>query len=94
MDLLEAESRMGRTVIATTHDLATAAERFQRVAAINHRVIAEGPASLILDPDLLAKTYGGHLLVVGGNAVVIDDAHHHDQPSGREVHYHEDTQRH
>jgi ABC-type Mn2+/Zn2+ transport system ATPase subunit len=93
MDILEGVSQRGRTVVATTHDLATAAERFQRVAAINHRVIVEGPASLILDPEILAKTYGGHMLVLGGKSVLIDDAHHHDQPSGREVHYHEDAQR-
>lgn len=93
MDILEAESRRGRTVVATTHDLACAAQRFQRVAAMNHRVIADGPASMILDPDVLSRTYGGHLLVVGGGAIVIDDAHHHDQPSGHEKHYHEDAQR-
>ena len=37
MDLLEAEARRGKTVIATTHDLATAAQRFHRVLAINPR---------------------------------------------------------
>lgn len=93
MTVLEAESRRGRTIIATTHDLATAAERFQRVAAINRRVVVEGPASLLLDPKILAETYGGHLLVIGGQAAVIDDAHHHDQASGGERHYHEDAPR-
>ena len=39
--------------------------------------------SLVLDPDVLAETYGGHLLVLGGRAVVLDDAHHHDEaPAG------------
>ena len=89
MDILEAESRRGRTVVATTHDLACAAQRFQRVAAINRRMIADGPAAIILDPDVLARTYGGHLLVVGDRTLVIDDAHHHDQPAEGEVHYHE-----
>ena len=93
MDILEEESRRGRTVIATTHDLASAAQRFERVAAINHRVVAEGPASILLDPQMLARAYGDHVLVVGGQAVVIDDAHHHDQPSGHERHYHEDAPR-
>ncbi len=93
MDILEAEAQRGRTVVATTHDLAAAAERFQRVAAINRRVIADGPASLILDPDVLARTYGGHLLVLGNQTVVLDDAHHHDQPGEGEVHYHDDSQR-
>jgi len=89
MDILEAEARRGKTVIATTHDLACAAQRFQRVAAINRTVVAHGPSSLVLDPNVLARTYGGHLLVLGGQAVVLDDAHHHDQPPVGESHFHE-----
>ena len=89
MDLLEAEARRGKTVIATTHDLACAAQRFQRVAAINRTVIAHGPSSLVLDPEVLARTYGGHLLFLGGQAVVLDDAHHHDEAAGGEPHFHE-----
>ena len=89
MDILEAEARAGKTVIATTHDLACAAQRFQKVASINRRIVAHGPSSLVLDPDVLARTYGGHLLVLGGRTVVLDDAHHHDQPAGAERHYHE-----
>jgi ABC-type Mn2+/Zn2+ transport system ATPase subunit len=91
MDILEEESRRGRTVVATTHDLACAAQRFQRVAAINRRLIAHGPASLILDPEVLSATYGGHLLVLGGQTVLLDDAHHHDQAGEGEIHYHDDT---
>ena len=91
MDILEEEARRGRTVVATTHDLACAAQRFHHVAAINRRLIAHGPASLILDPEILARTYGGHLLVLGGQTVLLDDAHHHDQPAGEgEIHYHDE----
>jgi ABC-type Mn2+/Zn2+ transport system ATPase subunit len=91
MDILEGETRRGRTVVATTHDLACAAERFQRVAAINRRLMAHGPSSLILDPEVLSRTYGGHLLVLGGQTVLLDDAHHHDQPAGEgEIHYHDE----
>jgi manganese/iron transport system ATP-binding protein len=93
MDILEAEVQRGRTVVATTHDLAAAAQRFQSVAAINRRLIAHGPASLILDPEILSRTYGGHLLVLGGQTVVLDDAHHHDQAGEGEVHYHEESPR-
>jgi manganese/iron transport system ATP-binding protein len=89
MDILEAEARAGKTVIATTHDLACAAQRFQKVAAVNRRIVAHGSSSLVLDPDVLARTYGGHLLVLGGRTVVLDDAHHHDQPAGDERHFHE-----
>jgi ABC-type Mn2+/Zn2+ transport system ATPase subunit len=89
MDLLEAETRRGKTVVATTHDLALAAQRFGRVLAINRRIVAHGPASLVLDPGILARTYGGHLLVLGGQAMILDDAHHHDEPPGAEPHFHE-----
>jgi manganese/iron transport system ATP-binding protein len=89
MDILEAEAAGGRTVVATTHDLACAASRFQRVLAINRTVIADGPSTLVLDTDVLARTYGGHLLVLGGRSVVLDDAHHHDQAAPGERHFHE-----
>lgn len=92
MDLLEAEARRGKTVVATTHDLACAAQRFQRVLAINRTVIAHGPSSLVLDPDVLARTYGGHVLVLGGREVILDDAHHHDDAAPGERHFHEGEQ--
>jgi ABC-type Mn2+/Zn2+ transport system ATPase subunit len=91
MDILEGEAQRGKTVIATTHDLACAAQRFHRVAAINRTVIAHGPSSLVLDPDVLSRTYGGHVLMVGGQTAIIDDAHHHDEGPG-DRHYHEEAQ--
>jgi ABC-type Mn2+/Zn2+ transport system ATPase subunit len=93
MEILDAEARRGRTVIATTHDLASAAEHFHRVAAINRTVVAEGPARIILDPDVLKRTYGGHLLVLDSQTVVLDDAHHHDEGGESETHYHDDRAR-
>jgi manganese/iron transport system ATP-binding protein len=90
MDILESEARRERTIIATTHDLAGAAQRFQRVLAVNRTVIAYGSSSLVLDRDVLAATYGGHLLVLGGGAVLLDDAHHHDEPAPGERHFHDD----
>lgn len=92
MDVLEAEARSGKTVIATTHDLLCAAQRFHQAALLNRRLIAHGPAGLVLDQALLSATYGGHVLVLPGEtgaAVVIDDAHHHDEPPGGERHYHD-----
>ena len=63
------------------------------MVALNQRVIAVGPSSLVLDPDVLSRTYGGHLLVLGNQAVVMDDAHHHDSASGGEQHFHERPER-
>ncbi len=93
MDLLEGEARRGKTVVATTHDLACAASRFQDVVALNRTVIAHGPSELVLDQDVLRRTYGGHLLVVGERTVLLDDAHHHDQAAPGEAHHHLDDPR-
>jgi ABC-type Mn2+/Zn2+ transport system ATPase subunit len=89
MDLLEAQARRGKTVVATTHDLACAAQRFQRVLAVNRTVVVHGPSNLVLDADVLARAYGGHLLVLEGRTVVLDDAHHHDEAAPGERHFHE-----
>jgi ABC-type Mn2+/Zn2+ transport system ATPase subunit len=94
MDVLEGEARAGKTIIATTHDLICAAQRFHQAAFINGRLVAAGPANLVLDQDLLAQTYGGHVLVLPGDdgrRLVIDDAHHHDQAPAGERHYHDDS---
>jgi ABC-type Mn2+/Zn2+ transport system ATPase subunit len=88
MDVLAAESARGRTVIATTHDLACAAECFGRVVAINRTIVADGPAAIALDADILARAYGGHLLTLSGGRAMLDDAHHHDEAPG-EHHFHE-----
>jgi ABC-type Mn2+/Zn2+ transport system ATPase subunit len=92
MDILEGQARRGKTVVATTHDLACAAQRFQCVAGVNRTVIAQGPASIILDPQVLAGIYGGHLLVVGGQTYLLDDAHHHDEAAGGEQHFHAESE--
>jgi manganese/iron transport system ATP-binding protein len=93
MALLKAEAESGRTIVATTHDLAAVSRHFAQAVAINRRIIASGPVDMVRDPDVLSRTYGGHLLVLGDRAVLIDDAHHHDTPSGIEQHYHEEGRR-
>jgi manganese/iron transport system ATP-binding protein len=89
MDLLEAQAARGKTVVATTHDLACAAQRFQQVLAVNRTVVAYGPSDIVLDEDVLARAYGGHLLVLGGRTMLLDDAHHHDDAAPGERHFHE-----
>jgi len=90
MAVLDVEARAGKTVIASTHDLASAAQHFRSIVAVNRTIVAQGDASLVLDADVLLRTYGGHLLFVGDRAVVLDDAHHHDQAPGGEIHHHDD----
>jgi ABC-type Mn2+/Zn2+ transport system ATPase subunit len=92
MDVLEAEARAGKTVIATTHDLICAAQRFHEAAFLNGRLVAQGPAELVMDQDLLSETYGGHVLVLPGDGgrLVLDDAHHHDESASGERHFHDE----
>lgn len=90
MDILQAESGAGRTVVATTHDLASAAHHFHEAAFINGRIVAFGPANLVMDPVLLTATYGGHVIVLPeGDRTIIDDAHHHDDAPTGVRHFHD-----
>ena len=90
MDLLDSESRAGRTIVATTHDLAAASRHFRQVVGVNRSITAAGGVELLADPDVLARTYGGHLLMLGDRGVVLDDAHHHDAESRGERHFHDE----
>ena len=93
MRLLEAEAGAGRTVIASTHDLAAAAHHFHQVALINGRIVAIGPADIVMNRELLRTTYGGHVVVLPeGEGTIIDDAHHHDDAPSGERHFHEGRQ--
>jgi manganese/iron transport system ATP-binding protein len=91
--VLEMEAAAGKTIVASTHDLAAAATHFSDIVAVNRTVVAQGPARIVLDQDVLMKTYGGHLVFVGDRMAVLDDAHHHDQEAHGEVHHH-DSDRH
>ncbi len=93
MHLLEAEAIRGKTIVATTHDLAAAAHHFDQLIAVNRRVIAHGPAGDVLAAEVLAQIYGPHIMLMGGNAVLLDDAHHHDAEARGEAGHHHDEER-
>jgi ABC-type Mn2+/Zn2+ transport system ATPase subunit len=61
--LLERRNLAGMTVVATTHDLSCVATWFHRVLCLNHRVIAYGPPSEVLNAKTLSETFGSHVLV-------------------------------
>lgn len=77
MAILADECGRGKTVLASTHDLAGVAEHFTRLISLNHTVVADGPAALVRDPNVLRATYGGHLIQLDrGDVVLLDDPHH------------------
>ena len=57
----------GRTVMMATHDLAHAAEHSDMVVCLNRRLIAAGPSAEVFTPEVLAKTYGGPVILFSGH---------------------------
>jgi manganese/zinc/iron transport system ATP- binding protein len=79
MGILGDERRLGKTVLASTHDLAGVDEHFTRLISLNRTVVADGPAALVRDPNVLRATYGGHLIQMDrGDVLLLDDPHHRD----------------
>lgn len=65
------------TVMVSTHDLGTVAERFDRLMLLNRRLIAFGRTDQVFTMDLLNRTYDGRLGVIStisGNAASGDAA--------------------
>ena len=62
----------GITVLVSTHDMETAAKRFQLVALLRGRLIAYGAPDSVFTPEHLSEAFGGHALFLGG-MVVIDE---------------------
>ncbi len=59
--ILDALRSQGVTVMVALHDLKTAAERFDQVMLLNHRLIALGKPEDVFTPEKLLQAYGGHL---------------------------------
>lgn len=59
------------TVMMATHDLNTAAARFDRVLLLNRRLAAQGVPAEVLTPEHLVSAYGAHLKVVRTEAGAI-----------------------
>ena len=74
LDILDRLRGQGVTVLVSTHDLNLAVERFDRLALLNHRIIAYGPPRQVVTPQTLAAAYGGQALWRGEDyALVLGD---------------------
>ena len=77
IEALFAELRAeGRALLVATHDVALA-HRYDDVLCLNHAQIAFGPPGPTLTPDVLQRTYGGELVMVGDRAAIRLDHHGH-----------------
>ncbi len=73
-DLLASLHRDGQAIVFTTHDV-NAVGSVPRVVCFNRTVIGDGPASEVLHPYVLERTYGAAMRVLryGDRPVVFDD---------------------
>jgi manganese/iron transport system ATP-binding protein len=78
-DLLDALRARDVTVMIATHDLHTAAERFDRVMLLNRKLIGFGPPDEVVVPERLLAAYGGHMQVIetpDGKQMMIEECCH------------------
>ncbi len=77
MNTLDALQRDGLTILLSTHDLNLAFSRFDRVMALNRRVIAYGAPAEVYHPQTLAALYGGRFATwdAGTQTMVFVDDH-------------------
>ncbi len=73
---IDEERAAGRTVITSTHDLADA-RRADLVVLLAGRVVGIGPPDEVLTAEGLGEAYGGRLVSMGDNVLLLDDPHHH-----------------
>lgn len=68
LDVLHQTKAAGKTLMVVHHDLATAAEFFDRLILLKQRLFAYGLPESVLHPELLSEVYEGQLRVFAGLA--------------------------
>ena len=90
LSIVDAEVAAGSTVVFSTHHLEEA-KRAGRVMLLAGCVIADGAPDEVLVPEHLATAFGGRLLRIGGEALLVDDhGHGHSHDLGDD-HNHDDV---
>ena len=70
LTLLARLRAQGITVLVSTHDMQTAADRFELVALLNKRLIAYGAPPDVFTPAHLSEAFGGQALFLSGMVVI------------------------
>ena len=63
LEVLTRAKDAGRTLVVVHHDLASAAEYFDRLILVKQRLYAYGPPEQVLRPELLSEVYEGELKI-------------------------------
>ena len=61
------------TAMIATHDLNLAADKFDLMLLLNHRLIAFGTPAEVMKQEFLAQAFGSHLTLLGDGSVVVDE---------------------
>ncbi len=74
LSLLDTLQNQKVTVMVATHDLDQAAQHFDRMMLLNHRIVAFGNPDKVLQTENLLKAYGGRLRSTNGDTILpVDD---------------------
>jgi len=78
MHLLHELNHQGITIAMTTHEINTVAAHLPWLVCINGHVLAEGPPSQVISPEILHLTYGANMPVIeyDGMTLVAESPHH------------------
>jgi ABC-type cobalamin/Fe3+-siderophores transport system ATPase subunit len=77
MHLLHELNHTGITVVMTTHEINAVAAHLPWLVCLNGHVLAEGPPSRVISPEILRMTYGAEMPVIQhqGMALVAESPH-------------------
>jgi ABC-type Mn2+/Zn2+ transport system ATPase subunit len=70
LDLLTRLRDQSITVLVSTHDMETAAQRFELVGLLKGRLIAYGRPADVFTPEHLTEAFGGQALILDGMVVI------------------------
>ncbi len=70
LDLLQRLRERRITVLVSTHDMQTAADRFELVALLNGRLVAYGPPTEVFTQEHIGAAFGGQALFLDGMVVI------------------------
>ena len=87
MHLLHELNHQGITIAMTTHEINAVAAHLPWLVCIKGHVLAEGPPSEVISPEILYLTYGAEMPVIEyeGMTLVAESPHHFGRNGNREA---------
>jgi ABC-type Mn2+/Zn2+ transport system ATPase subunit len=77
-ELLRRLQDAGKTIVVTTHDLSSVAERFDLAMLLNRKIVGFGRPDDVLTEELLNETYESRLMILNieGRTVAVEHGRH------------------